>query len=554
MQQGARTTGRPLMHANRLANRLVIMPEPKARSRRLMHLYFTYRILLSISLIVFSITGLGPSFLGTTAPDLHIITILVYLILSFASLGLSFFDLNAMYAEYAFAIFVDSIVISILLFTSGGAQSGLGILLGISIAFGAQGMPTRIALFSAAVATTAIFLEAYLEATILHHAVNSYTLLAMLGTSYFALALLSNELSSRTQLSEKIVQQQGKDIADLTELNDLVIHHMQTGVIVLDEKRRIRVLNDAAWQFLGRPISTVGYPLQQISNDLTQALEYWKQHPYSQQRHLHSHAQGNDLLIKFQQVGEGDKISTLIFLDDASKTAEAAQQLKLASLGKLVASIAHEIRNPLGAIGHASQLLQESEDLRGTDLRMTDIINRNTSRLNEVIENILSLSKQRTVKPETISLNSWLKKLGKDLKHCHQLGAEQLVIYVSPEDTTLFFDPQQVSQIIHALIDNAVKHQTGKTQNLVISLTGGMDPDIGEGYIEVIDNGNTIPSDIMDKLFDPFFTTSNQGTGLGLYIVKELCDANNIRISYLPVSSGGNCFKLKFILPDQHYT
>jgi two-component system sensor histidine kinase PilS (NtrC family) len=540
------------MHAHRLANRLVIMPEPKVRSRRLMHLYFTYRILLSISLIVFSITGLGSSFLGATAPDIHIITILVYLVLSFASLGLSFFDLESMQTEYAFAIFVDSIVISVLLFTSGGAQSGLGILLGISIAFGAQGMPTRIALFSAAVATSAIFLEAYLETTILNHPVNSYTLLAMLGTSYFALALLSNELASRTQLSERLVQQQGKDIADLTELNDLVIHHMQTGVIVLDEKLHIRILNDAAWQFLGRPISTVGYALQQISNDLTQALEYWKQHPYSHQRHLHSHSQGNDLLVKFQRVGEGDKISTLIFMDDASKTAEAAQQLKLASLGKLVASIAHEIRNPLGAIGHASQLLQESEDLSGTDLRMTDIINRNTSRLNEVIENILSLSRQRTVEPKTIELQQWLKKLGTDLQHCHQLQPEQMVTYVSPQEARLIFDPQQVSQIINALVDNAVKHQADKADKLIISLTGGMDADIYEGYIEVIDNGENIPPDIVDKVFDPFFTTSTQGTGLGLYIVKELCDANNIRISYLSVSSGGNCFKLKFVLPNQH--
>ncbi|WP_456404470.1 sensor histidine kinase [Thiolapillus sp.] len=534
------------MRADRLADRLVIMPDPQTNNRRLMRLYFAYRMVLAIGLLVFSISDTGPSFLGASAPDLHIITILAYLVLAIASLALSFFDLDSMKTEYAFAMLVDSITISILLYTSGGAPSGLGILLGISIAFGAQGMPTRIAMFSAAIATLAIFVGAYLESHFHGRPFDNLALLIMLGASYFALAFLSHELAARTQLSEKLVKQQGKDIADLTDLNDQVIHQMQTGVIVLDDQTRIRMLNDAAWQFLGRPISTVGYALDQISSDLAQSLKTWKKQPSSQQRHLHTHTEGNDLLVKFKYVGEDEKTGTLIFLDDASRAAEAAQQLKLASLGKLVASIAHEIRNPLGAIGHANQLLQESENLHGTDRRMTEIINRNTSRLNEVIENILSLSRQRAVKVERIRLDVWLNKLCKDMCNSHQLKSSQLITYVSPQETTLTFDPQQVLQIISALVENAVKHQQHKADDLLISLTGGMDSGIGEGYIEVIDNGNPIPSDIVDKVFDPFFTTSNQGTGLGLYIVKELCDANNIRISYLPIASGGNCFKLKF--------
>ena len=541
------------MRADRLAERLVLMPESQARNKRLMRLYFTYRVILSIGLLVFSMANTGSSFLGATAPALHVITILAYLVLAIASLALSFFDLDSMQLEYAFAMLVDSVVISILLYTSGGAESGLGILLGISIAFGAQGMPTRIAMLSAAIAAGAIFLGAYLESVIHEQPFNNFTLLVMLGSSYFALAFLSHELAARTQLSEKLVKQQGKDIADLTELNDQVIHHMQTGVVVLDNGGRIRMLNDAAWQFLGRPISTVGYSLSQISSDLAQSLENWEKQPYSQQRHLHTHTEGSDLLIKFQRLGENEKTGTLIFLDDASRAAEAAQQLKLASLGKLVASIAHEIRNPLGAIGHASQLLQESQHLQGTDRRMTEIINGNTSRLNQVIENILSLSRQRVVKPERIRLDIWLSKLCKELGNSHQLQPDQMISYVSPPDTTLAFDPQQVFQIISALVENAVKHQSHKAGDLLISLTGGMDSGIQEGYIAVIDNGKPIPSDVVDKVFEPFFTTSNQGTGLGLYIVKELCDANNIRISYLPVSSGGNCFRLKFSLGNKHH-
>jgi two-component system sensor histidine kinase PilS (NtrC family) len=534
------------MRANRLAERLVVMPEAYSRHKRLMHLYFTYRVMLAVGLVVFAATGIGPSFLGIVAPKLHIITVLVYLILTIASLGLSFFDLGAVELEYSFAMIVDSIVIAILLFTSGGPASGLGILLGISIAFGAQGMPSRTAMFSAAIATIAIFIESWVAATINNTPVRHFSLLAMLGVSYFILAYLSRELSTRTLLSERLVKQQGRDIANLTELNEQVIHHMQTGVVILDADNRIKMLNDAAWQFLDRPISTIGYTIRQISPELDKALLEWKQQPSPRQRHLHTQAEGHDLMVKFQRLGDSDNSGTLVFLDDASRAAEAAQQLKLASLGTLVASIAHEIRNPLGAIGHASQLLQESEELQGTDRRMAEIIDKNTARLNEVIENILSLSRQRAVKPEKIRLELWLAKLSRELVHNHQLQENQIIYYLSPQDTSLVFDPQQLSQVINALVDNAVKHQPEKGEKLVITITGGMDTSTRDGYIEVIDNGRTIPSDIVDKLFDPFFTTSNEGTGLGLYVVKELCDANNIRISYIPVSSGGNCFKLKF--------
>ena len=534
------------MRADRMADRLIVAPDILSRHKRLTHLYFTYRVVLAVGLVVFAATGIGPSFLGMAAPKLHIITVLVYLILTLASLGMSFFDLEAMELEYAFAILVDSIVIGILLFTSGGPQSGLGILLGISIAFGAQGMPSRTAMLSAAIATAAIFIESWVASALQGTSVRHFSLLTMLGVSYFVLAYLSRELSTRTMLSERLVKQQGKDIADLTELNEQVIHHMQTGVVILDANNKIKMLNDAAWQFLNRPISTVGYTMKQISPELEKALQDWKIHPSSRQRHMHTQAEGNDLMVKFQRLGDNKDTGTLVFLDDASRAAEAAQQLKLASLGTLVASIAHEIRHPLGAIGHASQLLQESGELQGTDRRMAEIIDQNTSRLNEVIENILSLSRQRSVKPQNIRLDLWLANLSKELVRNHHLREKQIVYYLSPKETSLTFDPQQLSQVINALVDNAVKHQPEKGERLVITIAGGLDNTTRDGYIEVIDNGRNIPADIIDKLFDPFFTTSNKGTGLGLYVVKELCDANNIRISYIPVSAGGNCFKLKF--------
>jgi len=177
---------------------------------------------------------------------------------------------------------------------------------------------------------------------------------------------------------------------------------------------------------------------------------------------------------------------------------------------------------------------------------MTEIIDRNTARLNEVIENILSLSRRREPNPELVPIKPWLEKMSLELMENLGMHPKQMLVQVSPRNARLLFDPKQIQQVITILVENAVKHQDDRGEHLVITLAGGIDEMSGEGHLQVIDNGTRIPGDIIDRIFDPFFTTRNTGTGLGLYLAKELCDANDIRISYLPISTGGNCFKLKF--------
>jgi two-component system sensor histidine kinase PilS (NtrC family) len=534
------------MHRKLIAERLVEMPEDNTSQKRQIRLYFFYRFTLAFGLMISFFAGLGPDFLGATDPKLHSLTVVAYLILTLASLLLSLFNIGSARVEYLFALLVDSIAIATLIYTSGGAGSGLGILLGISIAFASQGMPGNTAMLAATIATVAVFTEASLESVTGVHGQPAYFSSLLLGLSYYALAFLSIELANRARTSEKLIKQQGRDITNLTELNEHVIQQMQTGVVILDKNQNIKMLNDAAWSFLGRPVSAISHPLSEIHPPLAVALDTWRLHPTSQQRHLHAQAEGKDLLVTFQQLGNPGSSGVLIFIDDASHAAAQAQQLKLASLGRLTASIAHEIRNPLGAIGHANQLLRESPDLQGADKRMTEIIDRNTARLNEVIENILSLSRRREPNPELVSIKPWLEKIRMELLENLSMHPNQLMVQVSPEDARLLFDPKQIQQVIHILVENAVKHQDEQGEHLIITLAGGIDRMSREGNLQVIDNGTRIPGDIIDRIFDPFFTTRNTGTGLGLYLAKELCDANNIRISYLPIARGGNCFKLKF--------
>ncbi len=532
------------MARHSIADDLVTLPRAHPRpQRRAMRLYLFYRFVLALGLLITFLGGLGPPSLGASAPRLHLVVLVFYLLFTLVSLLLSLFEREAVEAEYLFALGVDILALTTLLYTSGGANSGFGILLGISIAFAAQGLPAATALTAAGVAALAVLFEIWIEYSF-HHTRPPWFSAALLGGSYLALALLSVELAHRARASEQLIRQQDQDITNLTELNEHIIQQMQTGVLVLDGNDRIKMLNDAAWSFLGRPISAEGIELTEISPPLAKVVKAWRRHPDARQRHLHAQHQGTNLLVRCQQPGSGGS-EVLVFIEDASHAAAAAQQMKLASLGRLAASIAHEIRNPLGAIGHANQLLRESPDLTPADRHMTEIIDRNTARLNDVIENILALSRRQEPHPETIPLRPWLEQVRQELIESLELPPERVQVQVAPAEARLRFDRRQIQQVLTVLVENAVRHQQALGDRLQVILAGGVDELSGEGHLEVIDNGRPIPAEIVERIFDPFFTTLNTGTGLGLYLAKELCDANDIRISYLPVAAGGNCFKLR---------
>ncbi len=521
------------------------VPETGNRWKRQIRLYLFYRFVLASGLLFGFFTGLGPAFLGRNDPQLHWLTLATYMVLNLASLLIDFLDAGNTQSEYFFAVVVDSLVIATLMHTSGGPGSGLGILLGISIAFASQGLSSTGALIAAGIATAAVLTEEVFSVATGQRHHTAYFTTALLGLSYFALAVLSVELADRAQATERLVRQQGRDISNLTALNEQVIQRLQTGVVVVDDQNRIKLLNDAAWELLGRPKAAIGDLLHKIHPKLALTLERWRRQPTSKQYQIHSQTQTKDLLANFQRLGPDTGSQVLAFIDDASRAAAQAQQLKLASLGRLVAGIAHEIRNPLGAIGHANQLLRESP-LEGTERRMTEIIDRNTRRLNQVVENILSLSRQRTPQPKSVLLSHWLHELGEEMRETHHLQKEQIQVQPPPEEIEIRLDPQQIRQVLEILVENSVRHQHEMKSELLIVLHGGIDDSSGSAYLQVTDNGKWIPSGVVDKIFDPFFTTSNQGTGLGLYLAKELCDANRVHLGYRPIPTGGNCFHLRF--------
>jgi two-component system sensor histidine kinase PilS (NtrC family) len=247
-----------------------------------------------------------------------------------------------------------------------------------------------------------------------------------------------------------------------------------------------------------------------------------------------------ELQCRFMSLPTHQQVYYMIILEDSALYNQRLQQSKLASLGRLTASIAHEIRNPLGAISHAGQLLSECTQLTGQDLRLTKIITSNSGRVNQIIEDILNLSRRTDSTREKIELVAWLGDYLDNyyIEHAAANGKFKLLPGDAPR--WVFIDPAHLKQIMDNLCQNALRYGHPEKGTILIQLQENPH----EACIEIIDNGSGITPEHLRQLFEPFFTTSPSGTGLGLYISKELAELNQAKLSYYLTDDKRSCFRL----------
>jgi two-component system sensor histidine kinase PilS (NtrC family) len=293
------------------------------------------------------------------------------------------------------------------------------------------------------------------------------------------------------------------------------------------------------------PAAAVGSTLRAASPELNRRLRQWRRNVTYDPEPFQAQAQGAELKAQFNPLGRRNEGDVLIFLEDTSQITRQALQLKLASLGRLTASIAHEIRNPLGAISHASQLFGESPDLKPADRRLTEIIKTNSARVNQVIENVLQISRRNPGKPVPIRLKSWFQELVAELVRNQGFHSGALHTQIEPEHCSVIADPEQLRQVVTNLCNNA-REAIDDPENLELRIVGGVTQEYDHPVVDILDNGPGIEPEAAKQIFEPFFTTRNKGTGLGLYITKELCEINRIRLEYIPGPTGGSCFRLHF--------
>ena len=253
-------------------------------------------------------------------------------------------------------------------------------------------------------------------------------------------------------------------------------------------------------------------------------------------------AQGSEVRVNFSAIRAAADRDVTIFIEDTSEVQQQAQQLKLAELGRLSASIAHEVRNPLGAISHAAQLLEESDSLSSADERLVSMIVSHCERMNGVVENVLEMSRRRNPKPERMALKSFLERFLEDSQGSF-VDAE-ISSEVAPESAVIRVDPNHLNQALTNLVDNALRFSAENNNGQRVLLQGGIETSTDRPYLNVIDYGKGVPLEQIPNLFQPFNTTRVGGTGLGLYISKELCDSNQAQLSYVPQADGGSCFRI----------
>lgn len=516
-----------------------------AHTWRPLRLFNLYRLTLAGLFVALGLSDLDIKPIGEHNPALFNGVAIAYLLFGIAAS----FASRARIASFTLLVYVlviaDIAAITLLMHASGGTATGLGMLIIIAVASGSMLLAGQAALQLAAAATLLVLGEqSYLQLTNPGLPV-TYTHAGLLGATFFVTALLSRALARRVRESEALAERRRIDLANMVQLTEYVIQRMQTGVVIIDREQRIWQINHSAQQLLGIGEFSGTPPLAQSAPALAQQYQRWRSDPDSPARPFH--AANAELLARFATLGDG--ASTLIFLEETAALAQQAQQLKLASLGRLSASIAHEIRNPLGAISHAGELLAESPHLDSGELRLTEIIRANSRRMNRIIENVLQLGRRQPSHPETLRLKPWLENFVAELGQGQRLAPEQITLSVEPEGLEAEFDPSQLHQILWNLCQNAIRHGNEHSGRARLTLRAATREGSPAPLLDIIDNGPGIAAEAQQHLFEPFFTTASQGSGLGLYIARELSECNHAHLSYLPAPGGGSCFRLTFSDP-----
>ncbi len=513
----------------------------------LYRIYVIYRSVLSILLLLSLLSVDTRLMLGMLNPPLYFAVALIYLATNLLLLAL----IRTRYSSnppFLFVVFfVDILVITLLADTSGGMESGLPILLVITAAAAAVLIQTgTIATLIGALAVIAILADTTRLISEQVLPVNSMLPAGLLGILIFAVSLLMQVVARRVGQAEELARRRAADLYNLQRLNEQIVQHMQTGILLVYDNGSVRVMNQAATRLLDpeRPVPLEqGRRLDDYHEGLAQQFDEWRKSNQHVPSPFTVREGAPQVIANFQALGTGTEGDSLVFLEDYSPVAQYAQSLKLASLGRLTASIAHEIRNPLGAVSHAAQLLAESDGLDSNDTRLADIIQQHTSRMNNIIESVIHISRRQPPQPQAMEIDSWMQSFLYDyaqiVNHDHHLDYRP-----ATEPIGISFDFQHLQRVLGNLVDNALRHSemhTGKpTATIVVS------PDhLGQRcVIDVIDQGMGVAITERAKLFEPFYTTVDKGTGLGLYLCKELCEINNATLVYRPTAQDESCFRI----------
>lgn len=523
---------------------------------RTLQTFCATRVVISVMLLAYLSVStekgywVSDKFLYREACSLYVLQAIMFFVLSLYERRRFRLQLNA-------GITIDIFLISLLYLAAGGTKSGLAILYLFPLAGGAILAPLTMALFFTSVVAIILLLENWYQFFQMR-ADGGMSQAGLYGAAFFVAAYFMNRLAARLLRQEELAVQRGRDLHIQQAINRLVMADMGDGILVVDGEGNIHIANPAAERMLGLalPHRQERYHLSQLSTlqPIAQAFSEWLETRVTagplqeglpifvrvrrdnfiiDERTLQGEMSRPDpvahLKLRFATVETGSPQDerVVIFMQDVSEIENRAQQLKLASMGRLTASIAHEVRNPLSAVSHAASLLKE-EVVQPPHKRMLSIIEDNVGRLNRMIEDILKLSRKAQSQAEPIALDTLISEIVTEFQEMRSVQPGLIRVEGAARKKVLF-DPLHLREVLTNLLGNALRYASGAPGSIQIYIVWSPASPL---EIHVQDDGPSISAEVRAHLFEPFYTTSSKGTGLGLYVARELCANNGAMLDY----------------------
>ncbi len=526
-----------------------LYPLPESLTRRIVAYLGIYRLVIALLLLAGQFSLFTDHLLSNLQSALVPAFLVGYLLFAASQLFIAQSRGSNAHLMVRNVLLADTIFLCILHFLLGSFNSGIPILLVFTCAMAGMLLPLRLAMFIAAVATLSLIGQATLSSLQGGDLPDRIVIAAVYGATAMVVCLLSHQMAYWARDFRLIAEQQEVQISDLQEINETIIRNMSTGILAVDANRRIRIMNEYAWFLLGSP-RVRELLLHDLSPRLDRLVEKWMSNPAIEVKSVLLETSQANILPTLAFLPGGEKPGALLVLNDESVISRRALELSANSLAKLSGSIAHEIRNPLAALTHAAQLLDESPSITLNDMRLTNIILDQSKRMNGIVENILQLSRQEQSRPEPVELNSFLKSLADEFRSSQGASHLGFDLLIEVGKTLVVFDKSQLHQCLWKLLDNTIHHASVKRPPHAL-LKMRKDDSAGYCVITVEDNGPGIPNSRIADVFEPFYTTRKEGSGLGLYVARQLCEANQAELTVDSQPGIGTAFHVRMGLAPQ---
>ena len=503
--------------------------------------YTLYRLLIVTGLIIIFQLISEQLNADYNQPVLYFYTLIAYCAASLIQFLLFKFYPQQIDRQLIILFVVDVIALGLLTFSLGAPNLNISLLYVITVFSAAILLPKKVSLVITLLAVISLIYQQFFSSFFVYNNLSTIGNSALLAFLFFVMYGIGQVAVKHFKILENISFRQSQALYQLQNINRYILEQIDDGYLVLDENYHVVLSNPAACTLLGIPplFAHEQLPLAKTQPDLFELLRFDPLED-GEQFIFESQLSTYNVHIKVQRLIVPHQALILLRLQDVQQLNQQVQQLKLAALGQLSASIAHEIRNPLAAIVQANELYIGSESEQQHLLQK--MISKQSKRINDIIEDTLRMARNDTTHPMLIELDSFLSHLlTEDLSDVqHQIRLEMA------EKVIVQFDPKQLTQVLINLIRNALRHNDPDVDQIVLSVRMVQ----AEVFIDVIDFGNGIEKRDISQLFKPFFSTEIKGTGLGLYLSHSLCEANHAKLSYVEQQKGA-CFRIQCSTKDK---